>query len=85
MNTTKAILRISGRLQGRGEREIILGPRIAYGEVAADGRTYTLLHAPTQEDFDAIATALDSMSAAEIRSAMPTRQSVPCDRRMGLD
>lgn len=44
---------------------------IAYGTVGADGETYSLEHAPTQEDFDAVAAALDgadSLVLAGLRS-----------------
>lgn len=50
-----------------GEREIRVGKAIAYGTVAADGTAYALLHAPTQADFDAVATILDAAEPADIR------------------
>lgn len=58
-----------------GEREIRVGDHVAYGEVAADGETYSVIHAPTQDDFDAIAKALDAASATEIIDAMPDDDS----------
>lgn len=62
-------LAISGVLTG-GEREIRIGRHVAYGEVSADGRTYSLNHAPTQADFDAIADALAGATPTEIREAI---------------
>jgi hypothetical protein len=52
-----------------GEREICVGDHVAYGDVNPDG-TYMLVQAPTQVDFDAVASALDAMTADEIKWAM---------------
>jgi hypothetical protein len=69
MDMTSRDLAISGILSG-SEREIRYGRHVAYGEVSVDGATYVLLHAPTQADFDAVASALDSATPAEIREAI---------------
>jgi hypothetical protein len=67
MTTT---LTISGKLTG-DEREIKAGEHTAYGTVSEDGAEYALAHAPTQDDFDAVAAALDAAAADEIIDAMP--------------
>lgn len=52
------------------ERCIMVGKAVAYGEVAEDGSTYSLSHAPTQHDFDVVAAALDGMTEAEIAACI---------------
>jgi hypothetical protein len=47
-----------------------LGDHVAYGTVSSDGETYALANAPTQIDFDSVATALDGMTAEQIVDAM---------------
>jgi len=64
-------LAISAVLSGGRYREITLnGRQRAYGEVAADGKTYSLIHAPTQADFDAVAAAMDAATPSQIREAI---------------
>lgn len=64
MNT---VLTISPTLQS-GEREFHVGEAVAYGTVSADGETYALTSAPTQADYDAVASVLDTMSAGALRA-----------------
>lgn len=68
MRTQLAISGILG--SDSAEREIRLGRHVAYGEIAVDGRTYNIIHAPTQADFDAIAAAMDAATPTEIREAI---------------
>jgi hypothetical protein len=60
---------ISGILAD-GEREIRVADSVAYGEVAEDGETYALAHAPTQEDYDIVAEWLDAARPHHIIAAM---------------
>lgn len=53
------------------EREIRVGDHVAYGQISDDGRTYSVNHAPTQDDFDAVSAVLDEMSARDIKAALP--------------
>ncbi len=62
-------LRISQPLD-YGERQITVGSATAYGEVASDGRTYSLHHAPTQGEFDLVAAILDAAEPDQIIHAM---------------
>jgi hypothetical protein len=67
----KSELAISAIIDGStNEREIRLGRHTAYGSVSADGKEYSLIHAPTQDDFDAVSSALDKATPSEIREAI---------------
>jgi len=59
---------ISAEIGTTGDREITAGRAVAYGSVDADG-SYYLRHAPTQRDYDLIASMLDSMTPAQIARA----------------
>lgn len=55
------------------EREFRLGKAVAYGSCEIDGdgeSSYSLAHAPTQADFDAIAAWLDGAGDQDILDAM---------------
>ena len=43
-----------------GDREIRYGRHVAYGTIGPEPGTWALTHAPTQEDLDAVAAALDA-------------------------
>ena len=71
-------MRISEPLES-GEREIQVGRHVAYGTVERDGQTYALAHAPTQEDFDAVAAALDAATPAQIHQAFEVLAHNVCE------
>lgn len=56
------------------EREFRLGKAVAYGSCEIEGddgeATYSLSHAPTQADFDAVAAWLDTAGSLDIQDAM---------------
>ncbi len=64
------MITISKALDKNGEREIRVGPNVAYGIVSDSGMTYELSHAPTQNDLNRVAYALDRMSAQDIKNAI---------------
>ena len=62
---------ISAKMQGDEREIIVVGDDyrtryLAFGEVDDDGETYRCLHAPTQNDFDAVAKAMDQATAEYI-------------------
>ena len=57
------------KCNAKGEYELRVGCHVAYGSIAISGdgdKSYSLDHAPTQADYDAVAAALDSSTDAEL-------------------
>lgn len=52
-----------------GYRAVQVGRYVAYGQITS-GEEYYLDHAPTQEDFDVVATMLDCSNPDEIEAAV---------------
>lgn len=71
---TKTMKMTIGPKLTNDEREFRLGKAVAYGSCAIDGddgeAIYSLSHAPTQADFDAIAAWLDSAGSVDIQDAL---------------